>query len=106
MQWDVEVGIAQHRDHLLKVVPLLACDTDLLTLNRRLNLELRVLDALHDRLALITIDALNDSITAPLLPPGSFNSSGLQAPCIDLSTDQFVAQDVFHLFELEFFFGA
>src|SRR5262249_10302372 len=55
---DAEVPIPQRLDHGLEIVLLLAGDSDLVALDRRLNLELRILHELHDLARLLDRDAL------------------------------------------------
>src|SRR5687768_12781842 len=55
---DAEVAALQHLDDGLQVVPVLARDADLLPLDRGLDLELAVLDDLHDLPRLLRGDAL------------------------------------------------
>src|SRR6185503_17150250 len=55
---DAEVGVLQHLDDGLQVVPVLARDPDLLALDGGLDLELAALDDLHDFAGLLRGDAL------------------------------------------------
>src|SRR5262245_35156559 len=57
---DTQVLLPEHLDHRLEVVPVLAEHADLVLLDLRLDLELRVLDEAHDLLRLLHRDPLLD----------------------------------------------
>src|SRR5262249_17949019 len=99
---DAEVALPQRVDHGLEIVLLLACDPDLIALDRRLDLELPILDELHDLARLLDRDALLE-IDALLRGAGR---SGLDLPPPerlerDLTARELVAQDVGEGAELE-----
>jgi thioredoxin reductase (NADPH) len=105
LQGQLEIGLAQQGHYRLQVVALLAGDPDLIALNGDLDLQLGVLDELHDFAAQVLLDPVSGNDGLSGLTAGDLNVLDLQAGRVDATFRNLADQNVTHLLHLKLGLG-
>src|SRR3954470_21806081 len=102
----LDLEAPDERDRFLQVVALFAADAELVALDRGLDLQLRVLDRLHDLLGELLVDALLDhDLLALGIARSALRILKFQSAGIELAPGDIALQQLLHLLQLHFVIG-
>ncbi len=106
IEWQLDIELLDQRNGGLQVVALLAGDTQFITLDRHLHLDLAGLDILDQLARELTVDALaHTNALAHRLAGGVVGGLEIEHPGIDLAPGHVAAQQLLQLLELHFVIG-